>query len=372
MKKPLFTILMAGCSVLAVAQSTGPNYSRSTQNVPFENSESSWLDLPNASGSDDVFATFEDLPNVEGAYTDYLFATNFNFNIPTGYRIKGIEVVVETLDQTGNTADHSIRLIKKGEAVGNDNAQGNMFFNANVRDQYTVYGGPNDLWGEEWTAEDINSSFFGVAFSAKRAKAGGSMKAGVDDIRIVVYFVQHFATLPLKLTSFSAIARNEKVIVSWNTIDESSMDRFTVERSVDGTTFNSLGDIACTNRSQLNSYSYTDNDPVAGTAWYRLKMISVDGATTYSKIVTVYSTKIVHHYLFPSPWKIGSTLFIRNPLGEKLTVCFYSSSGELLSKTTTSGQQVNPGKLKVLNGNIHYKILNALEVETGSGKLIVY
>jgi hypothetical protein len=372
MKKPLLTISMAFACTMAIAQSAGPNSGKSFQSVPFSGSESAWIDVDNASASDDVSATFYNLPDVIGAHTEYLVASNFKFAIPTGYSIKGIEVMVESTDQNENTADHSIRLMKRGHIAGTEKSEGDMFFNVNVRDHYNTYGGPTDLWGEGWTAEDLNSSDFGIAISAKRAKLGSSTKSGIDDIRVIVYYANNLVTLPLRLVSFTATPKSNKVNVTWNTMEESAMDHFTVERSVNGSTFSPLGNIPCANRQLPTSYSYTDEDPIAGTSWYRLKIVSVDGVITYSKIVTVYTTKSLSHYLFPSPWKNGSTLFIKNPLGEKLTICFYSSTGELLSKIATSNQQVNTGGLKAMNGNVHYKILNSMDVETGSGKLLVY
>ena len=355
-----------------VGQSIGPKNGTNFRISPLPGSESGWVDIERAESSDDVVARIDDLPDDVGSYTDYLVVSGFRFDISSDYRIAGIAVTVETIDQIGNVADYSVRLVKQGKVTGADRSQGQMFFNENIRDEMHSFGGPNDVWGEVWSVDDINSNDFGVAFSAKRAAPGSSIKAGIDNITVTIFVTKTFVTLPLRLISFNATPKGNNVNVKWSTMEESSMDHFTVERSANGTTFTALGDVSCANRQQFESYTFNDEDAISGTSWYRLKIVGSNGSISYSKIVTVYFTRLVSHYLFPSPWKNGSTLFIKNPSGEKLTVCFYSSTGELINKSTTTSQQVNTNGLKNTSGNIHYKILNAQDAETGTGKLVVY
>src|SRR5699024_102053 len=44
-------------------------------------------------------------------------------------------------------------------------------------------------------------------------------------------------TLPVSLTSFNALAVNEKAKINWETSSEQNNDRFDIERSFDGKTF---------------------------------------------------------------------------------------------------------------------------------------
>ena len=59
--------------------------------------------------------------------------------------------------------DHRVRIIKGGAVGSTDKASGTAWPTSPA---YTTYGGASDLWGETWTAEDINASTFGVAISA--------------------------------------------------------------------------------------------------------------------------------------------------------------------------------------------------------------
>ncbi len=94
----------------------------------------------------------------------FLHASNFGFSIPSGSTINGIRAGVEF--KTGNNSlfgTDEVRIVKGG-SVG---SSVKTIFNNNMplTDTYTYYGSASDLWGETWTADDINSSTFGFAFS---------------------------------------------------------------------------------------------------------------------------------------------------------------------------------------------------------------
>ncbi len=58
--------------------------------------------------------------------------------------------------------DDKVRLIKGGTVGSTDRAVPGAWQST---PNTTIYGGPSDLWGTTWTAEDLNASTFGVAIS---------------------------------------------------------------------------------------------------------------------------------------------------------------------------------------------------------------
>ncbi len=56
-----------------------------------------------------------------------------------------------------------------------------------------IYGGPTELWGEQWTAADINDPGFGAALSATYEFMAGNDWAKVDTVSITV---DYLATCP--------------------------------------------------------------------------------------------------------------------------------------------------------------------------------
>ena len=151
-----------------------------------------WTNPDNAKVSDSVYATAV-VANTE--ITHYLKATNFGFVIPTGATINGILVEVEKKDTFGNSvvsADNAVRIIKGGVIGSTDKSSLDHWLFAEA---YKSYGSSTDLWGETWTASDINDATFGFAISAKGINASFSGSLKVDHIRITVYY-----TVPVTYT----------------------------------------------------------------------------------------------------------------------------------------------------------------------------
>jgi hypothetical protein len=372
MKKHLLLMAFIAISFTISAQSAGPQSGTLFQTLPLTGAEVTWSKVSYASGSDDANAIFDKLSNTIGSHTDYLVITGFKFDLPYGSRITGIEVFVESSDESESTADNSVRLVKNGAVVGVDHSEGDMYFNINIRDHYNIYGGPHDLWGEDWNLKDIMDEGFGIALSAKRAVLGPTTSGAIDDVRINIHYAKNLTTLPLKLISFSANSNGENVMIKWQTIDESAMDHFEIERSSNGSSYSSLGNVPCLNRQIHSQYSFEDANPIPGTGWYRLKIVGMDGSISYSKIITIYSKGKINNYLFPSPWNKGSSLFIRNPANERLKIIFYSATGEKLTSVSTTNHLVPAPTLGKATGGLHYKIYNENDQVTGSGKIVVF
>lgn len=100
--------------------------------------------------------------------------------------------------------------------------------------------------------------------------------------------------LPVEFLSFSANKKNKTVDLNWSTASETNNDYFTVERSGDGVHYSQLDKVAGSgNTTQLQSYSFTDMNPLQGVSYYRLKQTDFDGKFNYSKVVAVNFTNDV-------------------------------------------------------------------------------
>src|SRR4029077_10054898 len=110
--------------------------------------------------------------------------------------------------------------------------------------------------------------------------------------------------LPVTLLDFNAVYNNTEndVNITWSTSSQVNNKLFTVERSLDGTSFSEIADLpgAGTN-SQILNYSTIDPNPVPGIDYYRLKQTDYDGSFTYSKVVPVNVTANNSLVLFPNP-----------------------------------------------------------------------
>ena len=94
--------------------------------------------------------------------------------------------------------------------------------------------------------------------------------------------------LPIVLLSFASMLDNDSVKINWTTLSEVDNDFFTIERSSDGVTFEPIAYIRGRGTSyKTNDYSVSDDQPLSGRNYYRLKQTDFNGQFEYSEIVSV-------------------------------------------------------------------------------------
>ncbi|MGI4761835.1 MAG: T9SS type A sorting domain-containing protein [Janthinobacterium lividum] len=94
--------------------------------------------------------------------------------------------------------------------------------------------------------------------------------------------------LPVKLTSFSAQNTSAGALLSWATATEENSASFDVQRSLDGASFVTVGSLAAAGSSLTpRSYQYLDAAAPAGTSYYRLRQVDLDGTVAYSAVATL-------------------------------------------------------------------------------------
>lgn len=125
--------------------------------------------------------------------------------------------------------------------------------------------------------------------------------------------VQHFSVwtlgqlagpLPVKLIAFSVEKRSTAVTLSWRTASEQNSDRFEIERSRDGHTFDRMGTVAAKGTtSQPTDYHFIDDKypNEASLLYYRLRQVDADGTARYSPTRTVQLEKVKALALYPNP-----------------------------------------------------------------------
>ena len=94
-------------------------------------------------------------------------------------------------------------------------------------------------------------------------------------------------TLPVDITSFTALYKDNTVKLSWNIERADGLSGFIVERSVDGgATFQAAGNVSWL--QGVNSYSYNDNvTNFEGIVLYRLKSIDQNFTYKYSSTISI-------------------------------------------------------------------------------------
>ena len=100
-------------------------------------------------------------------------------------------------------------------------------------------------------------------------------------------------SLPVTLTEFTGKEKDGDVELKWTTETEINNKYFDVERSLDGTHFESIGKVTGAGNTTLTQhYGLVDRTAANGVNFYRLKQVDYDGKFTYSQVVAVKVTRI--------------------------------------------------------------------------------
>jgi hypothetical protein len=122
-----------------------------------------------------------------------------------------------------------------------------------------------------------------------------------------------YGTLPVELVHFGGEVVGESVELTWVTESELNNDFFTVERSIDGVMFETVGTVDGKGTTAYQQqYNLMDDDPYKGTAFYRLKQTDLDGSFQYVGTIEVNFTvrNKAKIKAYPNPISPGSKLNI--------------------------------------------------------------
>lgn len=109
--------------------------------------------------------------------------------------------------------------------------------------------------------------------------------------------------LPVTLVQFTGKKAGNAVQLDWITSSEFNSSHFDIERSVTGAGFASIGTVKASGGSNaVINYTFTDQSPKNNQNYYRLKMVDLDGQSTYSKVLLIRTGNGVKGiFAYPNP-----------------------------------------------------------------------
>ena len=116
--------------------------------------------------------------------------------------------------------------------------------------------------------------------------------------------------LPIELSYFQTKIQGREVRIDWRTLIEINNDFFTIERSLDGKTFETLATVSGAGNSLVElDYMYIDMAPARGLNYYRLKQTDYDGTFSYSEVKSVNFDKDSKDAIaYPNPFNESISL----------------------------------------------------------------
>lgn len=141
--------------------------------------------------------------------------------------------------------------------------------------------------------------------------------------------------LPVTWLSFTGRYFNGSVDLNWSTSLEVNNEEYTIERSADGQSFTTIGNVAGVgNTTSISRYSFKDSNPLSGSAYYRIKQTDRDGKFSYSDVIRVSNGEVALKglRLFPNPssGKMPLTIENGNWSNKKVTITIYNAVGGIV------------------------------------------
>jgi photosystem II stability/assembly factor-like uncharacterized protein len=178
--------------------------------------------------------------------------------------------------------------------------------------------------GLSWQTTNISSSNYAVyivdTVTVFAAQGSGFFKLDSP------YFV------PVELTSFTASASAENVILSWSTATETNNRGFEIERSTDDINFEQVGFVnGAGTVTDARRYSFTIKNMASAKSYFRLKQIDYDGTFTYTHSVEVDGYMPREFSLkqnYPNPFNPSTRISFNLPVDSKVKINIFNAIGQ--------------------------------------------
>ena len=158
--------------------------------------------------------------------------------------------------------------------------------------------------------------------------------------------------VPVQLLYLRGKANGSRNELNWATATEINSDYFSVQRSVDLREFAEVGKVkSAGNSRQKIEYNFTDESPLPGVNYYRLRQIDRDGSSEFSKIIAINSQNTDSKFvIYPNPSD-----------GENIRLQFSNLSLEGVRLIDLLGHEIPFEMLSSSNNSLSIKPLRPLQ-----------
>ncbi len=171
------------------------------------------------------------------------------------------------------------------------------------------------------------------------------------------------STLAINSISLSSVLNESSVTLNWKTLGESNLSSYSIEKSVDGIKYSSVGSVAAKNVFAA-AYTFTDANVSAGNSYYRIKTISKTGLVTYSTVSAISKSGAGAGFgIYPNPVQ-------NKTINVKFTQV--AKGNYIVSIYNSLGKQVSTKQIQHTGGTATYNTNIDAVLPTGLYKLSIY
>jgi len=147
--------------------------------------------------------------------------------------------------------------------------------------------------------------------------------------------------MSLTLTSLKGVLTDGiQVDLSWATMMESGVNYFAIQRSSDGINFQDIDSVDSKMKSSTHDYqliyNYQDARPLAGTSYYRVKVVGRNGYTNQSAVILIKNNIAEGTKIYPTLIQ-NNMVFVESDKNlRSVTMEFFDLTGKKISETSWS------------------------------------
>jgi hypothetical protein len=128
--------------------------------------------------------------------------------------------------------------------------------------------------------------------------------------KIIFSTFKKLTALPFSYVSLGAVNQYNHVLIDWQTVNETNVENYQIERSADQVNYQPVATVNAENLTS-NTYHWTDKNPLTESSFYRVRSVEVNGTSKYSDVVKVVSSKATPGIsVYPNP-VIGNTVNLK-------------------------------------------------------------
>ena len=144
---------------------------------------------------------------------------------------------------------------------------------------------------------------------------------------------------------------------------------FEIERSNNGNSFDNIGSISATRDRCLRDFDFTDNLPMEGKDYYRIRVTESNGRSYYTPVILLQSDKTLPNTLFPNITSKGTAVQVRLA-GKKGRINIHDGSGRKIYETnlTHGSQSIS---LPIESSGIYFYTITDEKGSVTTGKIVV-
>lgn len=152
------------------------------------------------------------------------------------------------------------------------------------------------------------------------------------------------SALPVVLTTFSAVLKDDVTNLNWSTASEINNDFFAVERSADGRLFQELLRVNGNGTTQsAHNYDASDETPLPGISYYRLRQTDFNGTVAYSRVIAVNNTRTAGGFevvsVSPTSFNTQTLLSYTAPEKGYASLTVYNLNGVVVLKDVLNAEK---------------------------------